>query len=196
MARRRSLPGSVRGGGGIQAFRKIRTRIALGIASAAVYAGVLAYAVAREPKFAPAIGGVGAVGAIFLAFVLLGHSEALVPWAVAFLGAAYVLSLVARGGGGVDEGTPLVAAGLLAFAELAVWSRQERQSYRAARAIFVTRAIALLALVLGGLIAAALVVGVSAVPTGGGLAWTLVGAVAAVAILGVAVRLAQRTPLH
>ena len=157
---------------------------------------MLAYAIAREPTFAPAIGGVGALGAVFLAFVLLGSSEALIPWAVACLAGAYVLSLSARGGGGVDEGAPLVAAGVLAFAELAVWSRQERHSYRAPRSISAARAVALLALLLGGLIAAALVVGVSAVPAGGGLAWTLVGAAAAVAILGVAVRLAQRTSLH
>lgn len=160
--------------------------------SALAYGGVLAYAIVHEPTFTAAIAGIGGVGAVFLAVVLLGRSEALLPWALACVGGAYVLSLFARGGSGVDEGVPFVAAGVLACGELAAWSRQERATFSAPRAIMTARAVALLALVLGGLAAAALVLAVSAVPAGAGLAWTVAGAAAAVGVLGVAVRLAQR----
>ena len=152
---------------------------------------MLAYAVARETTFAVAIAGIGALGAVFLVFVLLGRSEALLVWALACLGAAYVLSLVARGGSGVDEGVPLVATGLLACGELAAWSRQERGARRVPFAVTNARAVAVAALTFAGLAASTLVLAVSAVPTGAGLAWTVLGAAAAVGVLGVAVRLAQ-----
>ncbi|HET8895400.1 MAG TPA: hypothetical protein VFM96_15025 [Gaiellaceae bacterium] len=151
---------------------------------------MLAYAVAREPAFAAAIAGIGGIGAVMLAFVLVGSEELLV-WAIACLGGAYALSLVAHGSA-IDPRAPLVALGLFACAELASWSLQERHARATPHAITGARAFAVAALALSGLAAAALVLAISAVPAGNGVAWTVLGAAAAVAILGVAARLAQR----
>jgi len=158
--------------------------------SALAYAGVLAYAIAREPAFAAAIAGIGGIGALLLVFVLMG-SEELLPWTLACLGGAYALSLVAHGSA-IDPRAPLVALGLFMCGELASWSLQERYARATPRAITAARAVAVAALALAGLVAAALVLSISAVPAGNGLAWTVLGAAAAVAILAVAVRLAQR----
>ena len=150
---------------------------------------MLGYAVAHEPTFAGAIAGVGGVGALLLAFVLLGRADELLPWAIVLLGGAYALSLVAHAGAGVDGRAPLVAAGLFACAELAAWSVQERRG--TPLAITLARAGALAALTLVGLAVAGLVLAAAAAPAGNGLAWTVLGAAAAVAILAVAARLAQ-----
>ena len=163
----------------------------LGALSAVAYAGVLAYAIAREPAFAAAIAGIGGIGAVILVFVLMGTEELLV-WAIACLGGAYALSLVAHGSA-IDPRAPLVALGLFACAELASWSLQERYARKTPSAITAARAFAVAGLALSGLAAAGLVLAVSAVPAGNGLAWTVLGAAAAVAILGVAARLAKRS---
>ena len=151
---------------------------------------MLAYAIAQEPAFAAAIAGIGGIGAVVLVFVLMGTEELLV-WAIACLGGAYALSLVAHGSA-IDPRAPLVALGLVACAELASWSLQERYARKTPAAITFARAFAVVALALSGLAAAALVLSVSALPAGNGIAWTVLGAAAAVAILGVAARLAQR----
>jgi hypothetical protein len=78
-------------------------------------------------------------------------------------------------------------------AELAWWSLAERHRIAAERAVMLGRAWSVAALVGGGLVAAAFVVGLAGAP-GGGLAWTLVGAVAAVLAIGVAAGLARRAP--
>ena len=90
----------------------------------------------------------------------------------------------------IDERAPLVALGVFACGEFAAWSVQERRA--TPRAITLARVVALAALTFAGLAAAALVLSISAVPAGNGLAWTVLGAAAAVATLGVAARLAQR----
>ena len=153
---------------------------------------MLAYAIAHEPTFAGPIAGIGGIGALLLALVLLGRADELLPWAVACLGGAYALSLVAHAGAGVDGRAPLVAAGLFACAELAAWSVQERHGRVTPLAITLARGVAVAALTLAGLAVAGLVLAVSAAPAGNGLAWTVLGAAAAVAILGVAARLAQQ----
>lgn len=171
-------------------LRQARARVTLATLSALAYAGVLTYAIAREPAFAAAIAGIGGIGGVMLAFVLAGSEELLV-WAIACIGGAYALSLVAHGST-IDPRAPLVALGLFACAELASWSLQERSVRATPRAIAAARTLAVAALGLSGLAAAALVLAVSAVPAGRGVAWTVLGAAAAVAILGVAARLAQR----
>jgi hypothetical protein len=154
-----------------------------------VYAGVLAYAAVRESRMAGLIGGIGALGAVLLAFVLVRKLDELLPWAVILLGIAYTVSLVLHGSG-VDGGAPLVAAGLLLCAELAAWSIDEQFAIPAERAVLVARASALAALVLGSLVVATLVAALSLVPASG-LAWTVLGAAAAVGVVWLAVRLAR-----
>jgi hypothetical protein len=121
--------------------------------------------------------------------VLVRKLDKLLPWVVIPLGIAYTVSLVLHGSS-VDGGAPLVAAGLLLCAELAAWSIDEQFAIPAERAVVVARASALAALVLGSLVVAALVVALSIVPASG-LAWTVLGAGAAVGVVGLAVRLAR-----
>ena len=152
---------------------------------------MLAYAAVREPRIVWLTCGIGAIGAVSLAFVLWRRLDALLPWAVIPLGIAYTVSLVLHGSG-VDGGAPLVAAGLLLCAELAAWSIDEQFAIPAERAVVLARASALATLVLGSLVVATLVVGLSLVPASG-LVWTVLGAAAAVGIVGLAVRLARPT---
>jgi hypothetical protein len=150
---------------------------------------VLAYAALREPKIATLVCGIGAIGAVLLAFVLVRRLDDLLPWAVIPLGIAYSVSLLLHGAG-VDGGAPLVAAGLLLCAELAAWSIDEEFAIPAERAVVLARASALAALVLGSLVVATVVVSLSLVPASG-LAWTVLGTAAAVGVVGLAVRLAR-----
>lgn len=151
---------------------------------------MLAYAASREPRLAPLVSGIGAVGAVLLAFVLVRRTDELLPWALILLGSAYTVSLLVHGSS-VDGGAPLVAAGLLVCAELAAWSLDERHSIAAERAVVVARAAALGALVAVSTAASGLIVALSLAP-GSGLAWTVLGAAASVLVVGVAVRLARR----
>ena len=150
---------------------------------------MLAYAALREPKLAALICVVGALGGVLLALVLVRRMDELLPWVLIPLGIAYTLSLVLHGSS-VDGGAPLVAAGLLVCAELAVWSLDERDAIDAERSVVLARASAVAALVLAGLAASGLVVALSLAPANG-LAWTVLGAAAAVLVVGLAVRLAR-----
>ena len=90
MARRRSPQRPARGGGGIQAVRKARARIALAAASACTYAGVFAYALAREHErtAAPVTAALGGLGALLLLLVLRRADADLLPWPLGLLGVA------------------------------------------------------------------------------------------------------------
>jgi hypothetical protein len=187
--RRRPSQRSARGGGGIQAIRQARTRLILAALSAVAYAGVLAYALVRAravPQLPVALGG---IGALLLLLVLARRADDVLPWTLGCLGAAYVTSLVTRGGSGVDEGAPLVAAALLLCGELAAWSLDEQHAFAAERAVVRGRALAVALLVAAGLAAAAIIVALTAAPVGGGLAWTVLGALAAVLVVGTGARL-------
>lgn len=153
---------------------------------------MLAYAAARVPSFAALVAGVGVFGAVLLAFVLVRRVDDLLPWALGMLGVAYTISLYVHGSA-VDDAAPLVAAGLLLCGELAAWSLDERHAIAAERDVVLQRALALGALVLAGLGAAAAVVAFAASSAGNGLAWTALGSVAAVLVVGVAAQLVRRT---
>jgi hypothetical protein len=114
----------------------------------------------------------------------------MLPWPILLIGVAYAIPLFVRGRG-IDEGAPLVGAGLLLSAELAAWSFDERWKIRAERAVLVARGVAVALLVLGALAASALVLALAAAPIGGGLAWTVLGAAAAVVVVGLAARLGR-----
>jgi hypothetical protein len=165
--------------------------VILGASSALVYAGVLAYVVARSGTATPGTGALGALGALCLAWALARAEASFVPWPLAALGTAYTIALVVHGSG-VDDAAPLVAVGLLLCGELAAWSLDERFAIRAERAVVTARVAALSALAFGSLVVAALVVALAAAPAGSGLAWTVIGAASAVAVVGVAVALARR----
>ena len=98
------------------------------------YAGVVAYASSREPTLAPVLATIGALGAVFLLFVLVrGHAD-LLGWALGAGTIAYAVALLVHGSA-IDEGAPLVAAGLLLCGELAAWSVDERFHVPVARGL-------------------------------------------------------------
>lgn len=152
---------------------------------------MLAYAAVREPSVAVLALGVGLFGVVLLVLVLWRGMDEFLPWSLIVLGIVYTMSLLVHGRG-VDGAAPLVAVALLACAELAVWSLDERYPVAAEPAVLRARVWALAGLVAAGLAAAALVVALSAAPTGAGLAWTVLGAAAAVLVVGVASRLVRR----
>jgi hypothetical protein len=155
-----------------------------------VYAGVLAYVCTRDARLVPVTTAVGGIGCVLLLFALLRRVDDAVPWAIVLLGGAYAIPLFARGNG-IDEGAPLVGAGLLLCSELAVWSFDERWRIKAERSVVIARGTAVALLVLGGLGASALVLALAAAPIGGGLGWTVLGAAAAVVVVGLAARLSR-----
>ena len=155
-----------------------------------MYAGVLAYACTRDTRFVPLTASIGGIGCVLLLFALLRRVDDSVPWAIVLLGGVYAIPLFVHGSE-IDEGAPLVGAGLLLCSELAAWSFDERWRIKAERAVVVARGTAVALLVLAGLGASALVLALAAAPIGGGLAWTVLGAAAAVVVVGLAARLGR-----
>ena len=92
----------------------------------------------------------------------------------------------------MDPTAPLVAVLLLLCGELAAWSLDERWRIEGDAALLWRRSAATAALALAGLTVAALVVALSAVPSGRGLALTVAGAAAAVCAAGIGVAVARR----
>ena len=191
VARRRSPRRSAGGGVGIQALRQARARVTLALLSVLAFAGALAQALAHATSVRVIVAGIGVLGLVFLAFVLVRGMDELLPWAVVCLVVAYTVSLVVHGAS-VDERAPLVATGLLLGTELASWSLQERNAIAAEPPVLRARIVALALLVGGGLATSALVIAVAAAPTARGLVWTIAGAAAAVLAVGLAVRAAHR----
>jgi hypothetical protein len=136
---------------------------------------------------------IGAVGLVLLLSSLTGGWPSLLPWAIVLLGAAYASALGVRSEAGVlDGGAPLYGAGLLLVSELGYWSLELRGPGREERRLLVRRATALGALTLASVLLGALVLVIATAPLGGGVAWDLVGVVAAAAALALIVRLARR----
>jgi len=155
------------------------------------YASVVAYAASREATVAPVIGTVGVFGVVLLLFVLVRGHDDLLGWALGIAGIAYALAIVVHGTH-VDEAAPLIGAGLLVCGELATWSLDERWRIAVDRGLTASRAGAVAVLALAGLAAGALIVSLAAAPVGGGIGWTVLGAAAAVLVVGIAARLSRR----
>jgi hypothetical protein len=162
----------------------------VGALSVVCYVGVLVYAASRDVSLAPIVGILGGIGLILLLSVIVRRTEDVLAWSILLLGLSYVLTLVVHREG-VDEAAPLVAAAMLLSAELAVWAGSERRRVRAEPRVVWERATAVSLLVAAGLAVSALVIGLAAAPLGGGLGWTLLGALSAVAVVTLATRLAR-----
>ena len=132
----------------------------------------------------------GVAAGLVLAAGLALRIAMAVPVAVALLGAGYVM-LLGFEGGGLDGRAPLVAAALLAVAELGYWSLELRGAVADEPGTYLRR-LGLLAATLAGMtmIGVALLAVVESVDAGG-VALDLVGAMAAVgavALLALAAR--------
>lgn len=124
----------------------------------------------------------GLTAALLLAAGLAAHVALAIPVAVALLGTEYV-ALLGFEGEALDTRAPLVAAALLAVAELGYWSLELRRPVADEAGTSVRKLALLAALLLGvlalGVVLLALVEAVSA----GGPAVDLLGAVAAIGAL-------------
>jgi len=139
---------------------------------------VLAWTCTLSTRVLPLTLFLGGAGALLLGFMLVRGATELLGSALLLLGAAYVLGLLV-GRHSLDDAAPLVGAGLLLCAELATWSLELRfrVSLEPALRLQRTRAVGLLAF--AGLAASSLVLVGASTSIGGGLAWTVLGSVAA-----------------
>jgi hypothetical protein len=110
----------------------------------------------------------------------------LVPVSLFLLGGLYAAQL-AVDDAALDGAAPLVAAGLLATAELGYWSLEEREPCRADPGEVLRRVGFVALLVLGALLVAGSVLALVDVVRAGGLVLDLVGATAAALALAVVV---------
>jgi len=154
------------------------------------YGGAIAVALVRA-RFDRwlLVPGAAAGGLLLLAALVTG--KRLLGVALALGGATFVAG-AAGSGRSVDATAPLVAVLLLLCGELAGWSFDARLRIRADPGLGWRRAAATALLALVGLGVATLVVALSAAPPGHGLAWTAIGAAAAVAVAALGVTLARR----
>jgi hypothetical protein len=131
-----------------------------------------------------------ALGALLLGTALVFGGRGL--GAALFLAGGTYVAAVAAAGDRIDASAPLVAVLLLLCGELSAWSVDERLEIRAEPQLAWRRGTAVAILALAGLAVAALVVALSAVPPNHGLAWTVLGAAAAVAAAGTGMWVARR----
>jgi hypothetical protein len=128
---------------------------------------------------------------VLLLLVALVYGGRLLGLALWVGGATYVAFLAAYHPR-IDGAAPLVAVLLLLCGELAAWSHDERWRMRVDARLLGRRGAAIAGLALGGLAFAALAIALTAAPTGHGLAWTVLGAVAAVAVAATGSALLRR----
>jgi hypothetical protein len=121
---------------------------------------------------------------VLVASLALGWTSG-IAWTLTLLAGEYAAALAARDASTVDAGAPLVGGGLLVVAELAYWSLERRGPGSEEARVVVRRLAALGTLALGSVLLGAFVVVVTAAPLGGGLAWDLVGVLAAAGTLAI-----------
>lgn len=152
---------------------------------------MLADAFARAGEVVPALVPGAAVGGLLLLVALVRGAGSALGWSLGLAGAVYVGALEAAGGG-IDATAPLVGFALLLCGELVVLESEARLRLPPERAPCLRRTAALGILLLAGLSASTLVVALSAAPAAHGLAWTVLGAAAAVGAAGAGAWLARR----
>jgi hypothetical protein len=188
MARRGAARGRGRGGDGIQAARPARAGVAAG--ALAVGTALAAYPALAADRLGWPLAATGVLGLLVLAWGALGSAAAL-PWALLLFGGAYAGSLFLPDDG-PDPAAPVVAAGLIAVAELAYWAQELRAPTADEPGIVARRVLVVTGVAAAALVAAALVFTATALPLSGGLAWDAVGVGAAVAAFLLVARLARR----
>jgi hypothetical protein len=148
---------------------------------------VTAYAASRAGVWWQAAAGAGGVLALLLALAIAFRRASAVPWTLLGLGATYAATLR----GGLDGWAICVGAGLLLAAELAYWAIEHDGRLRQEPDVPLRRAAGIAGLVAAGLVAGLAVVIAAGVDLGAGLPLATAGAVAAVGMLLLIVRLAS-----
>jgi hypothetical protein len=151
---------------------------------------VAADALVRAPSPVVAFVPGAALGALVLVVALAFGGRGL--GVALFLGGATYTAAVAAAGAAIDGSAPLVAVLLLLCGELSTWSVDERLGIRPTPDLAWRRGVGIAVLALAGLAVATLVVALSAVPSSHGLAWTVVGAAAALGAAGTGIWVARR----
>jgi hypothetical protein len=129
------------------------------------------------------------VGALALAAGILLRFPIVVPWAVMFAGAGYVLARAHHSV--VDGWAAVVGASLLLAAELAAWSIASDRRIREERALVVRQSLTMAVLVVAAGLVSFVLVGAAAVAATAGLVLTAVGVAAAVGAVAVVLRLVR-----
>jgi hypothetical protein len=197
LARRPSLPDAQAEGLAEPQHAGMRRRDSAGVLTCGVAATAVAAGLALAPLAAvggplrEALAWVAALGVGLAAAAALRLRTLLAP-ALTVLLAEYAVALANRGGR-VDAAAPLVAAGLLLYAELASWAGEARPRVRDEPPVLAARAATLTGCVLAALVLAALVLLAAALPAGGGLARLAVGVVAASGTLALVALVARPT---
>jgi hypothetical protein len=150
-----------------------------------------AWAAATAGELEQVLVPIGMGAAAVLAVGMAGRWHDLLPWGISLLAAPYALSLLLREGG-IDPFAPLYGAGLLLTAELCYWA-MERAPAVGGREIVLARAGSLIGLAFAAAGVAVLVLAVSDVGAGGGVALEFVGVAAAAGALGLVAWLAWQT---
>ena len=114
-----------------------------------------------------------------------------VPVAIALLGTEYV-AILGFETDVLDTRAPLVAGALLAVAELAYWSLEQRTAVGEEAGLQLRRALSVLATTFGSAALAAILLAATSVPLGGSVTWDAFGLAAAAGAVAVLARLSSR----
>jgi hypothetical protein len=145
----------------------------------------------RADRLGGLLAAVGALGLAGFAVGLVRGRAWAVPWAVLVLGGAYAGSLFLPERG-VDRQAPFVAAAFLLLGELSYWTLELRTPISPEPGMLERRATLVAAATLGGLLVAAVAIGATAIPLGGGVLRDLLGVGAAIGALALVAWLAER----
>jgi hypothetical protein len=157
------------------------------VLAVATLGGVAAYTATDGGPLASVGGTVAVAGVLGLAAAVLVRFAPLVPWAVGFAGAGYMIGREHHRL--VDGWAAVVGAALLLAAELAAWSIAHDRRIREERQVVLRQAGALTLLVASAALVGFVLVGAAAVSASAGLALTAAGVAAAVAAVSVVLRL-------
>jgi hypothetical protein len=134
-------------------------------------------------------GALAAAGLLVLVLALVRRVHGAVPWAVALVGAGYVVALGGRDT--VDGWAAAVGGALLLTAELAVWSIEHDDRLHEETGVLQRRVAALAGLAAAALLLGMLVVSAAAFSGASGILVATAGVAAAVLAVGIVLRLVR-----
>jgi len=156
-----------------------------------VLAGLAVYAAVAANRAAPLVGAIGGLGVALVVLGAVTRIAELLPAGIALVGGEYG-AFLALGDDTVRLGVPIVAAALIAAAELG-YSALEPPLVPAPLGVKLRRAARSLAVVAGGGAVAALVLFAAVTDVGDSVGLQLIGLAAAVAAVGLIAALARST---